>query len=72
MMFLNSKKSFERMGSELTMTLDLEISYYTDLRQTRGDKTILKTVLNTRLKNKETTYTLVLGNTLLSLSEATQ
>jgi hypothetical protein len=54
------------------MTLDLEISYYTDLRQTRGDKTILKTVLNTRLKSKETTYTLVLGNTLLSLSEATQ
>jgi hypothetical protein len=35
----------------------------------KGDKKILKSVLRTRLKTKETTYTLVFGNTLLSLSE---
>jgi hypothetical protein len=40
------------------------------LKQTRGDKKIPKTVLKTRLKTKETTYTLVFGNTLLSLSVA--
>jgi hypothetical protein len=42
------------------------------LRQTRGDKKIPRTVLKTRLKTKETTYTLVFGNPLLSLPKATQ
>jgi hypothetical protein len=49
-----------------------DISYYTDLRQTRGAEKIPKKVLKTRLKTKETSFTLVFGNTLLSLSEATQ
>jgi hypothetical protein len=35
------------------------ISYFKDLRQTRGAKNIPKTVLKTRLKIKEVTYTLV-------------
>jgi hypothetical protein len=35
------------------------ISYLTDLRRTRGAKKIHKTVLKTRLRTKETTYTLV-------------
>jgi hypothetical protein len=42
------------------------LSYFTDLRQTRGDKKIAKTVLKTGLKTKETTYN------LWSLSQATQ
>jgi hypothetical protein len=63
------------MGSDITMRRTWEfpdISYYTDLRKTRGDKKIPKTVLKTKPRTKETTYTLVFGNTLLSLSEATQ
>jgi hypothetical protein len=55
-----------RVFSELEITLFLErtwkfpdISYFTDLRQTRGAKKVPKIVLKTRLKTKETTYTLV-------------
>jgi hypothetical protein len=36
-----------------------DIPYFADLRQTRGAKKIPETVLKTRLKTKETTYTLV-------------
>jgi hypothetical protein len=36
-----------------------DISYFTDLRQSRGDKNIPKTALKTRLKTKETTCTLI-------------
>jgi hypothetical protein len=75
MMFLNYKKSFQRMGPDLAMRSDLKVSrlfLFTDLTQTRGNKKIPKTVLKTRLKTKETTYTLFFENTLLSLSEATQ
>jgi hypothetical protein len=42
-----------------------EISYFTDLKQTRGAKNIPKTVLKTLLKIKETTWTLVFVNNLL-------
>jgi hypothetical protein len=52
-----------------------EVSYFTDLRQARGAKKIPKPVLKTRLKIKETTYTLVLVSikkTLWSLYEAIQ
>jgi hypothetical protein len=52
MMFLNFKKSFQSMGSSQ------DISYFTELRQTRGEKKIPKTVLKTILKTKETTYRL--------------
>jgi hypothetical protein len=34
-----------------------DISYSTALRQTRGAKKVPKTVLETKLKTKETTYT---------------
>jgi hypothetical protein len=37
-----------------------DISYFTDLRQTRSAKKIPRTVLKTRLKPEEATYTLVL------------
>jgi hypothetical protein len=46
--------------SELGIRI-LEISYFTDSRQTRGGKKIPKTDLKTRLKTKEATYTLVLS-----------
>jgi hypothetical protein len=36
-----------------------DISYFADFRQTRGAIKIPKTVLKTRLKTKEITYTLV-------------
>jgi hypothetical protein len=49
-----------------------DISYFIDLRPTGDDKKIPKTVLKTRLKTKETTYTLILQNTLWSLFQATQ
>jgi hypothetical protein len=49
-----------------------DISYFTDLRQNRCAKNISKTVLKTRLKTKETTFTLISWNTLWSLSQATQ
>jgi hypothetical protein len=37
----------------------LDLSYFTDLKQTRGGKKIPKTVLKTRFKTKKTIYTLV-------------
>jgi hypothetical protein len=37
-----------------------DISYFLDLRQFGDAKKISKTVLKTRLKTKETTYTLIL------------
>jgi hypothetical protein len=60
--FFNSKKTFQNMGSEYSLRTDLEVSrhfYFTDFKQTRGAKKLPKTVLKTRLKTKETTYTLV-------------
>jgi hypothetical protein len=50
------------MRSEYSLRWDLEasnpeISYLTDLRQTRDAKNIPKTVLKIRLKTKETTCT---------------
>jgi hypothetical protein len=41
------------------------ICYFPDLRQTSGAENIPKTVLKTRLKTKETTYTLVFGKNLV-------
>jgi hypothetical protein len=55
MMFLNSKKTFQSMGSEYSLRPDLK----DDLRRTRGAKKITKTVLKTQLKAKQTTYILV-------------
>jgi hypothetical protein len=46
------------MGSEFSMRRDWKppgFSYFTDLRQTKCAKKILKTVLKNRLKTKETT-----------------
>jgi hypothetical protein len=60
--FQNDVFKLQEVFSELEIRTDLEvseISYFTDLRQTRGAKKIPKTVLKTRLKTKETTYTLV-------------
>jgi hypothetical protein len=37
------------------------VSYFEDLKRTRQAKKIPKTVLKTRLKTKETTFTLVFG-----------
>jgi hypothetical protein len=42
-----------------------DISYFTDLRQTRGAKKTPKTVLKTRLKTKETTDILAFGKYLV-------
>jgi hypothetical protein len=41
------------------------ICYFPDLRQTRGAKNIPKTILKTRLKTKETAYTLFFGKYLV-------
>jgi hypothetical protein len=49
-----------------------DISYFTDLRQSRGDKNIPKTALKTRLKTKETTCTLISYTTLWSFFQAPQ
>jgi hypothetical protein len=57
--FLNSKKSFQSIGSELTFRLDLEvvdISYYTDLRQIRGAIKVPKTVLKLDSKPRNHVY----------------
>jgi hypothetical protein len=62
------EKSVPSMGSEYCLRRDWKlpgISYFTDLRQTRCSQKIPKTVLRTRLKTKETTYTLVLGKYLV-------
>jgi hypothetical protein len=69
MMILCSKKIFQSMGSEYSLRRNLEgklpdISYSIDLRQTRRVKNIPKTVLQTRLKIKETTYTFISYSTL--------
>jgi hypothetical protein len=42
-----------------------DISYFSDLRQTRGVKKIPKTVLKTRINTKETTYNLVFVKSLV-------
>jgi hypothetical protein len=42
-----------------------DIFYFTDLRPTRGAKKIPNTVLKTRLKIKETAYTLVFGKNIV-------
>jgi hypothetical protein len=55
MLFLNSKKIFQR---KRTWKFP-DISYFEDLRQTRSAKKIPKTVMKTRLKIKETSYTMV-------------
>jgi hypothetical protein len=55
-------KSIQSLGSEYTLRTNLkfpDISYFTDLRQTKGGKNIQKTVSKTKLKIKETTYTLI-------------
>jgi hypothetical protein len=75
MMFLNSKKIFQSMGSEYSLRRDWKlpgISYLTDLRRNRCAKNIPKTELKTRFKTKEITYTLISYNTLWSLFQTTQ
>jgi hypothetical protein len=50
------QEDFSELGFRIFLENGLpEISYFTDLRQTRGVKTILKRVLKTKLKIKETT-----------------
>jgi hypothetical protein len=53
MIFLNFKKSFQSMRSEYTLRRYFEklpdVSYFTDLRQTRSAKNIPKTGLKTSL-----------------------
>jgi hypothetical protein len=62
MMFLNPRSLFRAWNQstpwERTWKFP-DISYFKDLRQNRGAKMIPKTALITRLKTKETTYSLV-------------
>jgi hypothetical protein len=62
MMFVNSRRLFRACDQSIPWDRTWKfssISYFTDLRQTRDDKKIPKTVLKTKLKTKETTYTLI-------------
>jgi hypothetical protein len=72
----NDVFKFQEVFSENGIRSDLEVSrhfllyrFETNQRWWKHSKNSFE---NYRLKTKETTYTLVFGNTLLSLSEATQ
>jgi hypothetical protein len=60
-MFLNCKKTFQNFRLEYSLRTNLEVTYFTDLRQTRGAKEIPKTVYKTRLKTKEITQATQIG-----------